>query len=649
MQESITISRKKSDAEFDFDTLRLEAIDHLQKLCGSNWTNFNIHDPGITILEQIVFTLSEMGYKTSFGIEDYLVNDNGAIDYESQGMILPEKILPSAPVTENDFAKALYLNIPEISNIKVEAKGFKYKITIVPIGSENSKLEESIKKRVEKFWHENHNLCDILDGIEIKWKKNCYLDGRIVISTTVPVEDTLKEIYKVAASFLSSKVHFQSYAEALKKQSLDEVFDGPLSCDGLLGSEIFDSKNSKISYTDLTDKILEIPGVLKVKDGKLSFKKNVSEDDEPAKMEIIDDCSSVNLDIEDDLHPFFYLISDEDKKIDIHKYLKKIKKVIQNSNEFHNDFLTIKDLRNNLPELPTGKKKNISSISPIVDLFPAVYKDQSNIQQLQGYLAPIENLFNEFLDKVGDFAKTFSTDYEITLETTERKDVDSLISEEPDSHKKPRELFRIPKPRDMSQANQINNILDQMLAMYGQVFPDELFNSLRDTSSDNITIDLVRAKQQYLKNITEYSNQRNKINWLFRIYALLGMNFEKTSDTDDADDTDDTDDIEETKYPEKPFFVEGTAYGYAGDLFIFWSYETKFTATEEKRRALEEFIQYELPAHIRPLFFWGDPIVLKNKGFVKTFFEVYNDPEGEHKEYPDIVNLIKDRTEVIIR
>ena len=151
MQESITISRKKSDAEFDFDTLRLEAIDHLQKLCGSNWTNFNIHDPGVTILEQIVFTLSEMGYKTSFGIEDYLVNDKGTIDFESQGMILPEKILPSAPITENDFAKALYLNIPEISNVQIKANGFKYKITIVPIGSQNAKLEASIKERVEKF------------------------------------------------------------------------------------------------------------------------------------------------------------------------------------------------------------------------------------------------------------------------------------------------------------------------------------------------------------------------------------------------------------------------------------------------------------------------------------------------------------------
>jgi hypothetical protein len=631
LQESITISRKKSDAEFDFDTLRLEAIDHLQKLCGSNWTNFNLHDPGVTILEQIVFTLSEMGYKTSFGIEDYLTNDKGTIDYESQGMILPEKILPSAPVTANDFAKALYLNIPEISNIKVEANGFKYKITIVPIGAHNAKLEASIKERVEKFWHENHNLCDTLEEIEINWKKNCYLDGSIVISTTVPVEDTLRHIYNVASSFLSSKIQFQSYAEALKKQTLDEVFDGPLSCDGLLDTKKFDSKSSRISYAELTDKILEIPGVLKVKDGKLTFKKNVAAEGEPARMEVIDDASSVNLDIEIDLHPSFYLISDEDKKIDIHKYLKKIKKVIQNSTEYHNDFLTIENLRNNLPELPSGKKKTISSISPIIDSFPAVYRDQNNIEQLQGYLTPIEKLFNEFLDKVNSFAKTFSSDYEITIDDSEHKESESIISEETDSPKPHREWFRIPKPRDLSQANQINNILNQMLAMYGQEFPDELFNSLRDTSSDNITMDLLLAKQQYLTNIIEYSNQRNKVNWLSRIYALLGMNSENTIDI------------------QKPFFVEGTERGYTGDLFIFWSSETRFTATEEKRRALEEFIQDELPAHIRPIFFWGDPIVLNDEEFIESFFKVYKDPEGDHKEYSEIVSLIKDRTAVIIR
>lgn len=646
MQESITISRKKSDVEFDFDTLRLEAIDHLQKLCGSNWTNFNIHDPGVTILEQIVFTLSEMGYKTSFGIEDYLANDNGAIDYESQGMVLPEKILPSAPVTENDFAKALYLNIPEISNIEVKANEFKYNITIVPIGSEDKKLEESIKQRVRKFWEENHNLCDILDGIEIKWKKNCYLDGKIVISTTVPVEDTLKEIYKVAASFLSSKVHSQSYTEAVKKQTLDEVFEGPLSCDGLLDTKNFDSGNSKISYTELTDKILEIPGVLKVLDGKLTFKATVSTENGSEKMETIDNRSSVNLDIAAGLHPSFYLIS-ENQKIEIQKYIKRLKKFVQNSNAYHNNSKTIEELREDLPKLPSGKKKDISSISPIIDLFPAVYKDQNNIQQLQNFLSPIEKLFNEFLEKISNFAKTFSSEYEIQVDTTEHKDEELILSDEENEHQMSKYWYRIPRPQDLSQNHQINNILNQMLAMYGQEFPDELFNSLRDTSSENITMDLILAKQQYLKNIAEYSNQRNKINWLSRIFALLGMKFEKTSDTED---TDDIEDIEETEYPEKPFFVEGTERGYAGDLFIFWSNETKFTATEEKRRALEEFIQYELPAHIRPLFFWGDPIVLKNKGFVKTFFEVYNNSEGKDKEYPDIANLInKDRTVVNYR
>lgn len=651
MQESITISRKKTDVEFDFDTLRLEAFDHLQKLCGSNWTNFNIHDPGVTILEQIVFTLSEMGYKTSFGIEDYLANDNGAIDYESQGMVLPEKILPSAPVTENDFAKALYLNIPEISNIEVKADGFKYNITIVPIGSEDKKLEESIKQRVRKFWEENHNLCDILDGIEIKWKKNCYLDGRIVISTTVPVENTLTEIYKVAASFLSSKVHSQSYTEAVKKQTLDEVFEGPLSCNGLLDTKNFDSGNSKISYTELTDKILEINGVLKVLDGKLTFKTE--------KNETIDNRSSVNLDIATGLHPSFYLISDEKNEIKIQKYIKRLKKVVQKNNAYHDNSKTIEQLREDLPKLPSGKKKDISSISPIIDLFPAVYRDQNNIQQLQNFLSPIEKLFNEFLEKVSNFAKTFSSEYEIQVDTTEQKDEELFLSDEDNEHKMSKYWYRIPRPQDLSQTHQINNILNQMLAMYGQEFPDELFNSLRDTSSENITLDLILAKQQYLKNISEYSNQRNKVNWLSRICALLGINPEELEESEESEGSEDSEESEESEDSEKinnnkkMFFVEGTKRGYTGDLFIFWSSETRFTATEEKRRALEEFIQDELPAHIRPIFFWGDPIVLKDDEFIDNFFKVYEelskDPNSDHKEYPDIVKLIKDRTVVNYR
>ncbi|MFA6836087.1 MAG: hypothetical protein WCR04_06750, partial [Fibrobacteraceae bacterium] len=69
LQKPISISKKKQNSEFEYETLRKQGIQFVQELCGKDWTDFNPHDPGVTILEQIVFALSELGYKTTFDIK----------------------------------------------------------------------------------------------------------------------------------------------------------------------------------------------------------------------------------------------------------------------------------------------------------------------------------------------------------------------------------------------------------------------------------------------------------------------------------------------------------------------------------------------------------------------------------------------------
>ena len=75
-----TISKNSGALDLDYETMRLDALALLQKLSGNLWTDFNTHDPGVTLLEGIVFALSELGYKTGFDIEDYLTDKTGKID-----------------------------------------------------------------------------------------------------------------------------------------------------------------------------------------------------------------------------------------------------------------------------------------------------------------------------------------------------------------------------------------------------------------------------------------------------------------------------------------------------------------------------------------------------------------------------------------
>ena len=45
----------------DYAFLRQEGIRWLEQLAGDQWTDFNTHDPGITILEQLCYALTDLG------------------------------------------------------------------------------------------------------------------------------------------------------------------------------------------------------------------------------------------------------------------------------------------------------------------------------------------------------------------------------------------------------------------------------------------------------------------------------------------------------------------------------------------------------------------------------------------------------------
>jgi len=122
MPASEQIKRIRVDPDgLDFETLRKEAIGKVQDLCGEIWTDYNLHDPGVTILEQLCYGLTDLSYRTGFEIQDYLAGEMNVIDYEKQALFSPEEILPSSPVTEIDYQKILYDAISEIDYIWLES------------------------------------------------------------------------------------------------------------------------------------------------------------------------------------------------------------------------------------------------------------------------------------------------------------------------------------------------------------------------------------------------------------------------------------------------------------------------------------------------------------------------------------------------
>ena len=115
MPVSEQIPRIRTDPDgLDFETLRKEGIGRIQDLCGAVWTDYNLHDPGVTILEQLCYGLTDLSYRSGFAVQDYLTDEKNNIDFQRQALFPPEEIFPSSAVTGIDYQKILYDAIPEI-------------------------------------------------------------------------------------------------------------------------------------------------------------------------------------------------------------------------------------------------------------------------------------------------------------------------------------------------------------------------------------------------------------------------------------------------------------------------------------------------------------------------------------------------------
>jgi hypothetical protein len=111
-----TISKKNSGFPdyLDFDKLRREGIAYLGQLSGQIWTDHNVHDPGITIFEELCYALLDLGYRTNLPVEDILTRNPDDTSKDNNFYTAAE-ILTCNPLTVIDYRKLL-IDIPGIRN-----------------------------------------------------------------------------------------------------------------------------------------------------------------------------------------------------------------------------------------------------------------------------------------------------------------------------------------------------------------------------------------------------------------------------------------------------------------------------------------------------------------------------------------------------
>lgn len=98
----------------DFEKLRKEGIEYLGQLSGKIWTDHNVHDPGITILEVLCYSLLDLGYRTNLPAKDIFTRNPSATG-KDDNFFSPAQILACNPLTIIDYRKLL-IDIDGVKN-----------------------------------------------------------------------------------------------------------------------------------------------------------------------------------------------------------------------------------------------------------------------------------------------------------------------------------------------------------------------------------------------------------------------------------------------------------------------------------------------------------------------------------------------------
>jgi len=280
----------------DYENLRKEGIAWLEKLAGSEWTDFNAHDPGITILEQVCYALTDLSYRINYDMADLLSRD-GEDTYDS--LYAPQQILTSKPVTLLDLRK-LVIDINGVKNAWIEPvseptpplyyrekqaveAGEKviglnpdedasplllhglYRVLIEKSEAEAlNKVGDAIVRDVTERLHGQRSLAVDFESIQVLDEQKIQLQTSVEIDSHADPEQVYLGILEKIAAYLSPSIHFYNLEQCLAQgKTIEDIFDGPLLDHGFIDSlELTGLKRKKNLYaSDLIREIMDVSGV----------------------------------------------------------------------------------------------------------------------------------------------------------------------------------------------------------------------------------------------------------------------------------------------------------------------------------------------------------------------------------------------------
>lgn len=209
MMEETTINSNDFNKLQDYKYLRQFGMELIQELSGSAWTNLNHSDPGVTILEQVVYAMTELGYCSSFPIEDILTEEDNKIRYTNQ-FYKADELFNKTPIAVSEYKT--YIKTISQSILAVGCKTFNSSKDFVN-GAYSfylclmSDQKDSDNLALEVYFELNkiRGLCEIFVLPTIVHTTGYTIQGTLVLKYNKAGERLIGDISNAISKFIAQK------------------------------------------------------------------------------------------------------------------------------------------------------------------------------------------------------------------------------------------------------------------------------------------------------------------------------------------------------------------------------------------------------------------------------------------------------------
>ncbi len=242
----------------NFKALKDLGLAYIQRHAGTQWTNLNESDPGVTILEQVCYALTELGYCNDFPIEDILTRPNGKLMLENQ-FFTPEEILTTAPVTTNDYIKYLIDGVEYITNAVIipfpdtpyNLNSYQVYLQIEKDIAENEEAVKNCCKSAFYYLNKSRNIGELFLMPQALQPKTYFISGYINLNISKGLNAIIKSIQNHIRQSVFPDITTKGYTQlATKGIDVNDIFNGPLLKTGWIpDTELVSKKNALTTIT----------------------------------------------------------------------------------------------------------------------------------------------------------------------------------------------------------------------------------------------------------------------------------------------------------------------------------------------------------------------------------------------------------------